>query len=176
MTEDAPIERRFKIRPTTTADIPQLERVESSAAALFLGTDRAWIADDEPTAPEEHADAIADGLHWVAEIAGTAIGFVYGKRIEDSVYVGELCVARPYQRQGVGRRLMEAVERHARDTGAARVTLTTYRDLPWNMPFYQSIGFEETDPLPPHLEAQLAREAAAGHDPALRVGLVKAVG
>lgn len=167
------IDRPFTIRSTEIADIPQLERVELSAGSIFRETDFAFVADHPPVTPEEHAAAIVIGLHSIAEIAGTAIGFTYGKPIDDAVYIAELCVARPYQRQGIGRALMAAAEDHARAAGAARLTLTTYRDIPWNAPFYRAIGFIEADPLPPQLEKQLRHEADAGHDPTRRYGMVK---
>jgi hypothetical protein len=50
------------------------------------------------------------------------------------------------------------------------MTLTTYRDLAWNGPFYARLGFVEIEPDeagPGHRET-LRQEAAAAHDPARR--------
>jgi len=50
------------------------------------------------------------------------------------------------------------------------VTLTTYRDLPWNGPYYSRLGFREIDLKeagPGHL-GRLRAEAEAGHDPSRR--------
>ncbi len=46
--------------------------------------------------------------------------------------------------------------------------LTTFRDVPWNMPFYARLGFDEVAPneLTPALRAVLADEARRGLDPA----------
>jgi GNAT superfamily N-acetyltransferase len=43
---------------------------------------------------------------------------------------------------GIGRRLVAAVCEWASRRGWSRVTLTTFRDVPWNMPFYTRHGFE----------------------------------
>jgi hypothetical protein len=59
---------------------------------------------------------------------------------------------------------------HARAEGFGAVTLTTYRDLPWNGPYYAGLGFKEVDPGeagPGHLK-KLRAEADAGHDPGRR--------
>ena len=56
------------------------------------------------------------------------------------IYVVEIDVIQRWQRKGVGRRLM----RHSRDgadAGASGVTLTTDRYVPFNAPFYASLGF-----------------------------------
>jgi hypothetical protein len=44
------------------------------------------------------------------------------------------------------------------------VTLTTFRDVPWNAPFYRRLGFEVVDELPSGLAAIRAHEAMAGDD------------
>jgi GNAT superfamily N-acetyltransferase len=161
------------VRPTTTTDLLELEPLERSAASLFRETDRAWVADQEPTTAEVHLEAIAAGLHWLALTEEIVAGFVFSRRIEWSLYVTELVVARPYQRQGIGRLLMATMEEHARGIGATQITLTTYRDLPWNAPFYRRLGFLEPSVMPVHLTNLLRREAKHGHDPALRCGMVK---
>jgi N-acetylglutamate synthase-like GNAT family acetyltransferase len=44
-------------------------------------------------------------------------------------------------RRGIGRRLLEHVIAWAREGGARHLWLTTYGHLPWNRPFYESVGF-----------------------------------
>ena len=46
----------------------------------------------------------------------------------------------------------------------AAVTLTSFRDVPWNAPFYQRVGFEVVDDPPPGLAAVRAAERAEGFD------------
>ena len=54
--------------------------------------------------------------------------------------------------------------RWARDTGLAAVTLTTFRDVPWNAPFYRRAGFTVVDDPPPGLAELRAAERAEGLD------------
>ena len=166
----------FVVRLTRRADVPLLADIERSAASLFRETDRAWVADEAPTDADCHIETIDAGLHWVAVLDEMPIGFLLAELADDAIYVAELSVARSHQRRGAGRLLMEAVERAARDRGIQWVTLTTYRDLPWNAPFYRRLGFPEPPDLPSHLVDNLRDQAAKGHDPALRCGMVKWLG
>ena len=70
---------------------------------------------------------------------------------------------------------MAAAIDHARWAFHPAVVLTTYRDVPWNKPFYARHGFVELrrDALPAGLAAKLQAEAARGHDPARRCAMAK---
>ena len=43
-------------------------------------------------------------------------------------------------RQGIGSALVRAAMREAWELGYDRLSLTTYRDLPWNGPFYARLA------------------------------------
>ena len=49
--------------------------------------------------------------------------------------------------RGVGRALLRAGCDWAAARGYPELTLATYRDVPWNGPFYASEGFEEVGPV-----------------------------
>ncbi|MFF4343276.1 hypothetical protein ACFY00_25515 [Kitasatospora sp. NPDC001540] len=57
------------------------------------------------------------------------------------------------------------------------LTLSTFRSVPWNVPYYLRIGFREVPPaeLTPALRQLPAEEAAFGLDPAGRVCLRRPV-
>jgi GNAT superfamily N-acetyltransferase len=60
------------------------------------------------------------------------------------VTVDALGVEAAYRRQGVGTRLMRAVEAWGREHGAARIVLTTFAAGPTSMPFYQHrMGYQQ---------------------------------
>jgi GNAT superfamily N-acetyltransferase len=79
-------------------------------------------------------------------------------------HLEELAVHPAHQRRGLGARLVAAVVGWARARGAAALTLSTFRDVPWNAPFYARIGFRALDPaqLPATLAALVERERAHG--------------
>jgi GNAT superfamily N-acetyltransferase len=67
------------------------------------------------------------------------------------------------QRKGIGRNLIKAAEHWARSRHLAGLSLTTFRDVPWNAPFYRSCGFHHVDPqFFPALQATLEAERQAG--------------
>jgi predicted N-acetyltransferase YhbS len=74
-------------------------------------------------------------------------------------------------RRGVGAALVRAVCAWARERGLPSVTLTTYRDVPWNAPFYTRLGFRtlRAAELGPKLRALVASEDAHGLRRAERV-------
>jgi GNAT superfamily N-acetyltransferase len=93
-----------------------------------------------------------DSVWLVAEVGGQVVGDISARLerpAEDAerqvvrylgearVYVDALGVAEAYRRQGVGTRLMDAIERWGRDHGAVRVMLDTHARSPLSVPFYE---------------------------------------
>ena len=60
-------------------------------------------------------------------------------------YVGKLAVDPGCQGQGIGRRLMQAVEALARSRGKAAIELQTRIELTGNHAAFARLGFHETD-------------------------------
>jgi GNAT superfamily N-acetyltransferase len=79
-------------------------------------------------------------------------------------HIWQLSVHPDHVRQGLGRSLVEAASSWARSTGFDAITLTTYRDVPWNGPFYESLGFVVVHDLSPGLEAIREHEREMGND------------
>ncbi len=48
-----------------------------------------------------------------------------------------------FQQRGIGGGLMRACMIDARNSGFCALTLTTFRDVAWNAPFYSRLGFFE---------------------------------
>ena len=60
-----------------------------------------------------------------------------------SVHLEQLSVDPDHGRRGIGRVLLRAAVAWATDKGYGELTLATYRDVPWNGPFYASEGFTQ---------------------------------
>jgi hypothetical protein len=52
------------------------------------------------------------------------------------------------------------------------VTLTTFRDVPWNAPYYERLGFQAIADNSPGLAEIMREEASRGLDPATRVAMI----
>ncbi|MFZ3006835.1 MAG: GNAT family N-acetyltransferase [Phenylobacterium sp.] len=152
----------MKIRRATHADIPHLPRIERSAGEAFRGTDQAWIADDIVAEADAYPPLIEAGGVWVAEDDGVVAGFISTEPLADAFHILELAVGHDQQRKGIGRALMGGALAEARTAGFRAATLTTFRTIPWNGPFYARLGFEILDEPPASLAEILAEEAARG--------------
>jgi N-acetylglutamate synthase-like GNAT family acetyltransferase len=161
------------IRKARLDDLPALAGIERDADQLFLQTDMPEIGDAEPTDPEALAALLDEGAFWVAELDATAVGFLAAGTRKGQYVILQISVARSGQGRGVGARLMEAALAHGRETGAPDVILTTFRDIPWNAPWYARFGFVE---IPEAERSQVVRdmqahEAAHGLDMSRRCAL-----
>jgi GNAT superfamily N-acetyltransferase len=162
------------IRPGRAEDLPALDAIEQSGAETFTAFGQP-LADGSPPAPADQRERVlAQGLLWVADDAAEGvIGFLAAEITDDGLYVEEVDVLMQRQKQGHGRRLMQAAIDWARGRRLPAVTLTTFRSIPWNAPFYASMGFVELETPSPHLAATLANEVANGFEDrcAMRLGL-----
>jgi GNAT superfamily N-acetyltransferase len=115
-----------------------------------------------------------DLLFVAADEVDQPFGFLAGIAMVDTVYIAEIDVVRDWQKKGVGRRLMNALIERARRPGVSGITLTTDRHVPFNAPFYASLGFRILDENERSAELTriLEREFEHGADPARRVAMV----
>lgn len=155
-------DRSLRVRLATWDDIPALPQIERSAGEAFRGTDQAWIADDIVAEADSYPPLIEAGGVWVAEEDEVVAGFISTQPVAGAFHILELAVGHDHQRKGIGRALMDAALAEARRAGYRTATLTTFRGIPWNAPFYARLGFELLDAPPTALAAILAEEAARG--------------
>ena len=153
------------IRPGRRDDLASLGAIEDSGAQTFAALGQPLADGSPPTPPEQWAGSLESGLLWVADDPDAGlVGFLAGQITADGLYIAEVDVLMERQRQGHGRRLMQAAIDWARGQRLTAVTLTTFRSIPFNAPFYASMGFVELDPPTPHLAKTLAEEAANGFE------------
>lgn len=156
----------FAIRATRASDARALPAIERAAAGAFLGwDDLAWLADGETMSVNRHMSLLLEGTHWVATDAqNRLLGFVATEREAGALHVCEMSVHPDEQRRGIGAALLRAAIAHAEDCGLPTVTLTTFRDIPWNAPFYARMGFRmlERNRMGHRLATILRREAEHG--------------
>ena len=77
---------------------------------------------------------------FVAEDDGKIVGVITGRAYYNEVHIGDLIVAKAYRREGVGSKLVEAVENAYKDKGYEKIALTTFG---FQAPeFYKKLGYE----------------------------------
>jgi GNAT superfamily N-acetyltransferase len=161
----------YEIAQARPKDVPFLPAIELAAARLLAGHAPPAVL-TETTSQEDHARAQQRGLLWVALAGDAPVGFAHVDVIEDGMaHLEELDVHPNHGRRGLGTRLVMAVCAWARSEALGGITLTTFRDVPWNMPFYSRLGFQVISPdqLTAALRAKVEGEARRGLDPAKRV-------
>lgn len=135
----------FVIWANDPADIPALQDIERAANELFrpLGLIPFPPGGASVVSHGTHATLIDAGQSWSAFVDDEPVGFVLGIRHPQSHYLAELAVHPAHGRRGIGRALVEFFCDEAERDGASAVTLSTFRDVPWNAPFYRRLGFRD---------------------------------
>jgi GNAT superfamily N-acetyltransferase len=124
-------------------------------------------------------EARRHGRLFVALAGEEPVGFALVQMLApDLPHLEEIDVHPDHGQRGLGAALVRAVCDWTAAHGHEAVTLTAFRAVPWNMPFYQRLGFEEVpyEALRPELKQVVAAEAARGMDRERRAVLRYAVG
>ncbi|WP_127869240.1 GNAT family N-acetyltransferase [Enterobacter cloacae] len=151
------------VRPTRPGDVTALPAIERAAGERFRDyPELAWLAEGEVISAEQHLDYAERGLSWLALANDQPVGFILAETHVSSLFIVELSVHLDWQGKGIGRRLIACVADQARKRGLASLTLTTFRDVPWNAPFYARLGFEMITTLTPELREKREEETAQG--------------
>jgi GNAT superfamily N-acetyltransferase len=160
------IDRTRLGRETDAALLPAIER--SAALSFQLLPDLAWILDVNVLGEAMHLGRIRKGTCWVAvDEDDIPIGFLSAERVaERELHIHEISVASIFQGRGLGRALIQAAVEWAATKRLAALTLTTFRDVPWNAPFYSRLGFKllPADHSNTRLAAVLRKEVEEGFD------------
>ena len=183
----------FKIRLAERRELPLLPELERRAGRRFEQVADLVGMPDDLSPLDELEQACEAGRVWVAVAGGgpphpgslprrqtgsapggTLAGFAYAAVIDDCCHLEEVSVLPQYGRLGIGTALVGAVREHAIRAGLRGVTLTTFRDVAWNVPFYRRLGFEvlNAEALTPGLAAAVADEVRRGLPSHLRVAML----
>ncbi|SDB33063.1 GNAT family N-acetyltransferase [Pseudomonas sp. NFACC13-1] len=167
------------VRVAMADDAQHLFAIEASAVLAFRSIDElSWVAQSPPMSVERHRQLIALSTCWVAlDDESRPQGFLSAERYGEALHIHEVSVALSWQGQGLGRRLIEVAQDYARSNGLGLITLTTFIDVPWNAPFYASMGFQAkaTQDLEPRLATILNAEYQRGYAPGSRCAMVWSV-
>ena len=162
------------IRPPTAREIPALRRIERAAGAAFGQVGLPEVAADEPP-PLVHLEAFrVAGRAWVSvDPADRPVGYLVALVLDGRAHVEQVSVDPARRGERRGAELIDALAGWARTQGFAELTLTTFRDVPWNAPYYARLGFAELHAPGPELCEAIAAEARALPVRAPRVAMVR---
>lgn len=155
----------FSVRSTTITDTVLLPAIEQDAGQRFRDVpELTWIADSPVISPESHQEFVHLGMSWIALADNKPVGFLLAEAQGKSLFIVEISLHRAWQGKGLGRKLMAYMQEWALQNGFDELTLTTFRDVPWNAPWYARMGFEilPEASLSTALRQKLMQEVAHG--------------
>ena len=166
----------YAIRAAQASELSALQAIEEVAGQRYgsVGIDPDLPGLPLPTlAAGQRAGLLWVMVHGRNELVGFALAWVR----PDAVHLREIDVLPAHGGKRLGARLVDRVASEARMRSLARVTLTTFADVPWNAPYYERLGFRRLDDaeLPSWLRAIRAEEHAAGLDTWPRVAMARDV-
>jgi len=133
-----------EIRFAEAEDFDRLEEIETAADVMFITL---FSAEDWPPTTRAAERAAYQGFTLLMRREDTGIvGFVQVLEVDGIAHLEQLSVLPEHGRQGYGRMLVTAAKSEALNRGHRELTLRTYRDVPWNAPFYASCGFTPSAP------------------------------
>ena len=163
------------IRPATEADLQRLVSVEVEAGQVFRSVGMAKVAEDVPRVSDLREAVEADRL-WVTQVGSEVAGYIAAEVLDGNAHVAQVSVAPDYAGRALGKAMIELVEDWGRAAGRPATTLTTFRDVPWNGPYYLRLGYHvlPDEGIGPELARTMAHEASLpGIEASLRCAMVK---
>lgn len=148
-----------------------LAEIELAASTIFDGHILESVPQDS-TPQAKFRSAQLEGRLWIALSGETPVGFALVEMLAgDLPHLEEIDVVPTHARRGLGTALMHTVLEWVRRMGYQEITLTTFRNVPWNMPFYSRLGFVEipADEVRAELETVVRDEYRRGLDRDKRV-------
>lgn len=155
----------WSLRLAKLEDAQNMPAIERAAATLFKNVEGLEALDPEDIcAIDDLKRFIRKGHSLVAHVGDAMAGFLVNEPFRRELHIWEMDLHPDFQSRGIGAGLVRACLIDARNSGFQSVTLTTFRDVPWNAPFYARLGFEEVTALDAHprLAGELALEADNG--------------
>ena len=172
------LSQRVSIRTARQDELEPLRELEVAAGVRFRDIGMTDIA-EHPAPPLELFELSRQaGRLWVTtDTDDRPTGFVLVTLVDDAAHIEQVSVHPDQQGQGLGRQLIEHVDSWAAGQGFQALTLSTFRSVPWNGPYYARLGFVELRPdeWTPGLTELLAAETAFGLDPAQRIFMRRTV-
>ncbi len=141
-TRPAATDARVRVaRPEEAGCLREIERV---SAARFIPIGMPALAADEPTDVATLHQRCAAGRLLVSEGEdGAPIAFVMFREVDGCAYIEQIDVLPAHAGRRLGAALIDAVEAAAVPEGWPALLLSTFREVPWNAPYYRRLEFED---------------------------------
>lgn len=167
----------IRIRLASPDDVPKVAPLELAAGEVFRTIGMDAIANDPPIADSILLQAVEDRRLWVAVEYGALKAYLLGDYLPQSLHIDQVSVHPNAAHRGLGALMIESVSADPRSKRLGLLTLTSFRDVPWNAPYYERIGFVHIDEpdWPEGVAEKIAAERAQGLDAWPRVVMQRVI-
>jgi len=164
--ENTAVTNHFSFGPGRREDIENLQTLQLRAGDGFRKFGMPEVADKPPIGAKVLQAAMRRGHLEVARLGLVIAGFSLVQDYGPDCHLEQMSVDPKFMRRGFGGQILKRVIQMAIERGQNRVTLSTFRHVPWNAPFYKKHGFQEMDSatLTPALLKYKNAEIATGLD------------
>lgn len=140
--------QKTRIRLANTSDLPDIVALVNLAYEV-----ERFIFDKDRTNLAEIEEMSQRGQFLLLESdARELLGSIYVERRDKRAYLGMLAIRPDRQGHGLGGKLIEAVENHARSLGCTDLDLRVVSPRTELPGYYRRFGFVETHTAPPHVD------------------------
>lgn len=146
-----------KVRIAQKSELSKLPLIEKSADSLF---EEAEIKNLPPVASLEELK----NSDCIIVIGNPPKGFIRIDAVDNNAHIEQLSVDRNFMGKGLGGTLLEAAVDWARVNDYSSITLITFKNIPWNGPFYKKHGFDELTNISNGLKRLREHEKKLGLD------------
>lgn len=163
-------------RTTLRSDLESIIEIEHQADVQFASVGLGAVLDTPQAGVDDHEPAQADGRLFVAQDdTGRIVGFARVDLVDAEPHIEQVSVHPDAGGRRLGAALMGVCEDWAVTHGYDRVTLCTYRDVPWNAPYYKRLGWHELSEgeLGPELRGLRLHERELGLEVQPRLAMMK---
>ncbi|UTW55276.1 GNAT family N-acetyltransferase [Kordiimonas sp. SCSIO 12610] len=167
----------MKIRLAIYDDIPRIIEIEQHGGRKFSDIGMEWVTER----PSSNSRDITEGINaksiFVAVNDHTLAGFIHLGMVDNHGHIFEVSVDYELQGKGVGKLLMNSAEEWAKHHNFNAISLTTFKHVAFNGPWYQSLGYIETDPDDklPELKAIIDSERTSDLNKSERIAMIKSL-
>jgi len=138
------LDGEYHVRLARPDEVGRLREIEDEAGERFDGLDIFDPSLSSSFSLDEMFRLAKLNQVWVAcDSNDKPVGMIVASIRCGNGYIEELDVLPEHGRRGLGVRLLDQVCQWAREKGCVAVDLSTFRDVPWNGPFYRKNGFRD---------------------------------
>lgn len=169
----------YIIRPATENDLHHLPEIDNDANLTLAALGVPKLENIDPYEVSFYAKHLQKSQIFVAspESDSTPVAYAILATKDSQPYLNELAVLTDHRRKGLGRKLLQRCIDAARERDGEWLSLTTYKNVPFNAPFYTQYGFVPFTPDAdwPELAKTRAEEKDSGLETLPRIAMRKKI-